>query len=208
MMASPETSIEALSNLPAIEPNQDQRPNEQSKIQVRDLIPPHAIAETPAYPGDTPRLLGIPNNDGEIKIPQTADILHFPTVESLPETSDRSNNLKLPALIIKTTNNNNNNNNDSVPKGKLMRTEIPDSDDYSEYFPDDDEVVPVTSEPSENCVKSEGSVTGSTNSGMPDMEQQQEVYSSKSLLESDQKPIDVSVSIFRLCIFSSRPGLT
>ena len=68
MMASPETSIEALSNLPAIEPNQDQRPNEQSKIQVRDLIPPHAIAETPAHPGDTPRLLEIPNNDGEIKI--------------------------------------------------------------------------------------------------------------------------------------------
>ena len=80
----------------------------------------------------------------DVAIPPTLDIQGnylevetsaFPTMPSSSRSTDTSDNFKLPAPIDHSDINN------GADKQKFVKTEIPDSDDYSAYSPDDREQV-------------------------------------------------------------------
>ena len=91
-----------------------------------------------------------------------------------------------------------------------MRTEIPDSDDYSEYSPDDENGMPLGAGPTTEALKkdsgSNGTMTEVVNPVEINLEQQSKVDVSKSSTRGDSFPNRVNFISLDSTGTSQAPG--
>ena len=148
-----EAGSEALITPPILEQSQDQSPGEESKSQAQEASQSHPMTEAQQKWEFFQTHLKNQSKDCAIKTFQSMDIPSSPSGALSFEIEDGSSNSNLPALVISSGINN------SSSQGTPIRTEIPDSDDYSEYSPDDEEVPATIS--AELSLKPLESISGS-----------------------------------------------
>ena len=143
----------ALTSPPILEQSQDQSPGEESKSQAQEASQSHPMTEAQQKWEISQTHLKNQSKDCAIKTFRSMDIPTSPSGALSFEIEDGSSDSKLPALVMSSGINN------SSSQGTPIRTEIPDSDDYSEYSLEDEEVPATIS--AELSLKTLESISGS-----------------------------------------------
>jgi len=191
-MASQEASGEDPTVSLATEAGQGQwLEKEHSRGQLQRTPQPQSNTDISRNPPDSSLPLEMSRNDCGTEVLPSTDMCTFPMVVSSIETENGRIEFTPQGLANPCRGSS-----DILEEELTTRTEIPDSDDYSEFSPDDKDEVPGSTKPPADYFKkdnkSETYIPVVLNSGEFEYKQQEEIDFFKVPLQGDIEPDEVN----------------